>query len=60
MVLDVTNRAVTVLTGNSVITWTEIVPSDVMPVCMESNVTKVLNNVYYPQIKFMFYIGLWM
>ena len=52
MALDVRNLAVTVLTRNSVITRTDIVPSDVMRVCMGSNVTKVFNDVYYDKIHF--------
>ena len=54
MVWDVRNRVAIVLTRNSVITSTEIVPSDVIPVCMESNVTKVFNDVYYYQIHLCF------
>lgn len=62
MVLDVKNRVATVLTRKIVITWTEIVTSDVMPVCMVSNVIKVFNyvitkvytSVYYHQIHLCF------
>ena len=54
MALDVKTRVATVRTWNGVITWAEIVPSDVMPVCMESNVTKVFNDIYYDEIQLCF------
>ena len=59
LALDVRKRVETVLTRNNVITSTESVPSDVIPVCMESNVTKVFYDVYYYQIHLCFIFKKW-